>query len=65
MTDVKSVYLWANGMVMTFNAAGQQIPELQGRYTPELEAAIRARSDAATEWYGFNGVPCVWKNGAV
>lgn len=65
MIDVKAAYLWANGMVMVFDAAGQQIADLQGRYTPELEAAIRARSDATTEFHGFIGSRCEWPKGGV
>ena len=31
------IYLWQNGMVMAFNAKGQQIPEYQG----PIEEAIK------------------------
>lgn len=63
--DVSSSYLWANGMVMTFDLDGEQIPELQGRRTPELAEAIRARSTAETEWIGWGeDGPAVWpRNG--
>lgn len=27
---IKSVYVWANGMVMTFDQRGEQMPEYQG-----------------------------------
>lgn len=33
---IKSVYHWQNDMVMVFDEKGQQIPELQGKYTKEL-----------------------------
>ncbi len=59
-TFVVATYLWENGMVMTLGRDGQQIPELQGKHTPELVEAIRARSDEKTKWNGFARVACVW-----
>jgi hypothetical protein len=50
---VKSTYLFDNQMVMTFGFDGQQIPDLQGPYTKELEEKIRANSGMMTEWSGF------------
>jgi hypothetical protein len=58
--DVAAVYLWQNGNVMVFDWNGQQIGELQGRHSEELEEKIRARSNERTEWYGFGGVRCTW-----
>ena len=51
---VRSVYLFDNNMVMTFGFDGQQIPDLQGPYTKELEEKIRENSGMMTEWFGFN-----------
>lgn len=50
---VATVYLWANGNVMTFGEDGEQIPELQGPVSKELHDAIRARSTPATLWVGW------------
>jgi hypothetical protein len=47
----RHVYFWQNGMVMTFGADGRQMPELQGRDTPELRAAIAARADGETVYH--------------
>ena len=51
---VRSVYLFDNKMIMTFGFDGQQIPDLQGPYTKELEEKIRENSGMMTEWFGFN-----------
>lgn len=50
---VGSVYLWQNGMVMTFGEDGHQMPDLQGRNTPELLEKISLRSSPTTSWIGF------------
>lgn len=66
MTDVRSTYRWANGMVMTFGWDGEQIPELQGPYSDELAAAIRRRSCSVTEWVGFGeDGPARWPKSGV
>ncbi len=58
---VSSAYLWANGMVMVFGEDGEQIPELQGKATPERVRAIQRRSTRDTEWIGFGeDGPAVW-----
>ena len=57
-----AAYFWANGMVMTFGWDDQQIPELQGRRTPELIAKILAESDENTKLDGLN-TPCHWPRG--
>ena len=62
---VGASYLFANGTVMTFDRAGKQIPELQGRHTPELEASVRAESDFSTEFHGFDGKPVAFPQGRV
>lgn len=49
--DVRSVYRWANGMVMVFGDDGEQIPELQGEATLNRLAAIRDRSRLDTDWF--------------
>ncbi len=46
--------------VSGFDAAGDQIPELQGPLTPELRAELERRADGATAWHGFGGAPLVW-----
>jgi len=40
-------------MLMVFDGAGNQIPNLQGRWTPELEQTIRSQSTPDTKFYGF------------
>lgn len=57
---VRISYRWANGMVMTFGHDGEQIPDLQGPWSDELEQAIRARAPHA-ELVGFPpDEPAVW-----
>lgn len=51
---VSSTYRWENGNVMTFGQDGEQIPELQGPFSRELWAKIRARSTPRTEWIGWD-----------
>lgn len=53
-------YLFANGMVMTFDEHGEQMPDFQGRHTPELEAKLRAGACAQTVFRGFAGQPADW-----
>lgn len=61
LADVRSTYRWANGNVMTFGEDGEQICELQGPYSRELEVRIRRRSSAQTEWIGWGeDGPAVW-----
>ena len=31
------IYLWQNGMIMAFNAKGEQIPEFQGPYEEAIK----------------------------
>lgn len=50
---VKATYKFPNGMVATVGFDDQQIGELQGRWTPELEKKIREKSGMWTEWHGF------------
>ncbi len=50
---VKSTFKFPNGMVITCGYDDQQIPELQGVYTLELDKKIRAHSDSKTEFIGF------------
>lgn len=51
--EVVTVYRWTNGMVMVFGSDGEQVPELQGKATPERLASIRARTTPDTRWHGF------------
>lgn len=63
---VAKTYRWQNGMAMVFDEDGEQIPELQGRATPELAEAIRKRSAPATVWVGWGeDGPAVWPTDAV
>jgi hypothetical protein len=59
----RDVYLWSNRMLVTSDEWGEQIPDLQGPHTPELEAEIRQRADDRTAWHGFVGPPCEWLPG--
>ena len=44
---IDTVYKWSNGMVMVFDAKGEQIPEYQGNYEDVKDAILRdAPSDA-------------------
>lgn len=49
-TLAKSVFVFPNGMIAVCDADGKQIEELQGKDTPQLRSAIKARSDHNTEW---------------
>lgn len=60
MSHVAAAYLWQNGLTMVFDHGGEQIPELQGRHTAELEQRIRERSDERTVFFGFAGERCNW-----
>jgi hypothetical protein len=49
---VKRVIRWQNGMVMVFGTDGEQISELQGRYS-EVKDRVLAAADDKTEFrYG-------------
>lgn len=50
---VKATYKFPNGMVATVGFDDQQISELQGPWTPELEEKIKNKSGILTEWHGF------------
>ena len=45
---IKHCYVWANGMVMTFDQYGQQMPEYQGHKDDTL-SKIRAVYDGKIE----------------
>lgn len=51
----RTVFVFANGNVAVCDADGHQIPELQGRDSPELRDAIGERSDEQTIWEIQNG----------
>lgn len=51
---VKATYRFDNGMIATFDYNDEQMPELQGRDTPELRGKIKAKSDERTKWNGFH-----------
>jgi hypothetical protein len=59
-SGVAAVYRWRDGTVSTFDRKGDEVPGLQGRLTPELEARIVAAADLDTEWFGFAIVPLDW-----
>jgi hypothetical protein len=49
---IKNVYVFGNGMVMTFDQYGQQMPKYQGRYE-EVIGSIREVFDGpivGTDW---------------
>lgn len=54
---VMATFKYHNGMVATCGYDGQQIPELQGKYSIELHARIKEHSDERTQWYGFPQKP--------
>lgn len=62
MARVIAAYCWVNGMVMTFGQDGEQIPELQGRRTPELIQEIIKHSDEETKFHGLEK-PLSWPKG--
>jgi hypothetical protein len=43
---ITSVYVFTNGMTAVFDSAGQQVPELQGRWNEKRAAIIEAAMDA-------------------
>lgn len=45
-----NVIIWENGQVMVFDNMGQQIGELQGRYTKELCESILKHSTPTTKF---------------
>jgi hypothetical protein len=55
VTDVlvMATYKFPNNHVITFGYDNNQIPELQGVYTPELYDKIKECSDDKTSWNGF------------
>ena len=38
---IKTVYRWSNGMVMVFDAKGEQVPQYQGRYEDMKDAILK------------------------
>ncbi len=62
---IRRAYLFTNGMVMAYDAKGQQIAELQGvagEVRPKLEEATAAPSEAQfflARWDGGDGPPRV------
>lgn len=50
---VMVTYKFPNGMVCTCDMQGDQVPELQGKYSPELHKKIKYYSNEKTEWNGF------------
>ena len=47
---LKTVFVFPNGMVAVCGYDGQQIPELQGRWS-EMRERIEALADDQTEWH--------------
>lgn len=52
---VKAAYRFENDMVMAFDYFDEQIPDLQGQYSPELLDKIMQRADEETVLSGFAG----------
>lgn len=46
-------YKFPNGMIVTYDFEGEQIPDLQGPATEELEQKIKENSGPLTELQGF------------
>lgn len=62
MRPVAETYRWTDGQVMTFDAAGDQLADLQGPATPVLAERIRAASTPTTRWYGWDETgPLEWR----
>lgn len=53
------VILWGNGMVMAFNARGEQMPELSGRFTEKLAPCLAAAAEPCRFLIGD------WRHGTV
>lgn len=50
MKKVSDVYVFKNGMAMVFDYQGEQIPQLQGRWSEKREE-IESASDVRTRWH--------------
>lgn len=60
MKKVTHAVVWTNGMVMAFDAAGQQVPEYQGRKEEVLEKIKIDFPDADIkngDWNRLRGIP--------
>ncbi len=55
---IKSVFRFPNGQIAVCDEKGKQIPELQGRDTPELRKKIDKQITKSTEFYGYKGTQC-------
>lgn len=51
---VKSVFRFPNGMIAVCDENGEQIPELQGKDTPELRKKINKLITDETELNGYS-----------
>lgn len=49
-SQIKAVYKWSNQMIMVFDQNGEQIPELQGRYS-EVRDKILVQAPDDCEFY--------------
>lgn len=59
---IAAVYRFENDMLMVFDDRGEQMTELQGRWSPELELKIHNASCGLTAWHGFSaGKRVNWK----
>ena len=47
---LKSVHVWANGTVSSFNARGEPIQSLSGNLTKSLKERLRRNSTPETTW---------------
>jgi len=48
--EVRTVFIFPNGMIAVTDQNGEQIPELQGESSPELLKKIKARVTTKTIW---------------
>lgn len=44
MPEIAKVYVFQNGMVMVFDAMGQQMPEYHGRWDEQRDRILAART---------------------
>lgn len=56
---IETIIRLENGMVMVFDAEGEQIPEYQGKYEEVKGSILRdAPPDAVfTHWFGYSAEP--------
>lgn len=61
IVKVKATYLFHNGMIMTFDQHGRQVPLLQGIDNTHLRIRIANHSGPGTAYHGFVGESVAWR----